>query len=555
MEKRTIVAFVLSFVILVGWSVFFGPKQKQAPKEGNLPPVEAPARSSPQAPKSTELAPPAPSQKPVETPSKKPTRADEKEVEIDTPLYRAIFSNVGPTIKSFKLKKYYQTVAPNSPWVELVNLKDGEGRFLIADFKVPSSTQPGGTIYRVDQEAIQLGPDSSPKHLVFSTTTPDGLMIKQTFRFYPDQYRVDLAIDAANQSERQIRGAFLAGLGTMSQEKKGYYSFVGLAVFLNDKLEELDPDDLSEGKVLKGRVGWMAYENDYFMFAIVPEIPSKGIFEGRLLKTGLLEGTCLTPSLDLNPSQGASYQYELYLGPRDLGVLKQFGHHLDRAINFGWTDIIAKPLLYVLRFFYNFIHNYGVAIILLTVLVKILFWPLTHKSYKSMKEMQKLQPRMAKIREKHKNDKQKMNQEMMALYKTYKVNPMGGCLPMVIQLPVFFALFRVLGSSIELRHAPFILWIKDLSAPDRLFHFPFEIPFMTPPYGIPVLTLLMGASMFIQQKMTPTPGDPAQAKIMMFLPIVFTFMFINFPSGLVLYWLVNNLLSIGQQYNIHKRPA
>ena len=520
-----------------------------------MPPVEAPARSSPQAPKSTELAPPAPSRKPVETPSKKPTRADEKEVEIDTPLYRAIFSNVGPTIKSFKLKKYYQTIAPDSPLVELVNLKDGEGRFLIADFKVPSSTQPGGTIYRVDQEAIQLGPDSSPKHLVFSTTTPDGLMIKQTFRFYPDQYRVDLAIDAANQSERQIRGAFLAGLGTMSQEKKGYYSFVGLAVFLNDKLEELDPDDLSEGKVLKGRVGWMAYENDYFMFAIVPEIPSKGILEGRLLKSGLLEGTCVAPSLELNPSQGASYQYELYLGPRDLGILKQFGHNLDRAINFGWTDIIAKPLLYVLRFFYNFIHNYGVAIILLTVLVKILFWPLTHKSYKSMKEMQKLQPRMAKIREKHKNDKQKMNQEMMALYKTYKVNPMGGCLPMVIQLPVFFALFRVLGSSIELRHAPFILWIKDLSAPDRLFHFPFEIPFMTPPYGIPVLTLLMGASMFIQQKMTPTPGDPAQAKIMMFLPIVFTFMFINFPSGLVLYWLVNNLLSIGQQYNIHKRPA
>ena len=169
-----------------------------------------------------------------------------------------------------------------------------------------------------------------------------------------------------------------------------------------------------------------------------------------------------------------------------------------------------------------------------------------------MKEMQKLQPIMAKIREKHKNDKQKMNTEMMGLYKTYKVNPLGGCLPMIIQLPVFFALFRLLGSAIELRHAPFMFWIKDLSAPDRLFHFPFSIPFMAPPYGIPVLTLLMGASMFIQQKMTPTPGDPAQAKMMMFMPIIFTFMFINFPSGLVLYWLVNNLLSIGQQYRILK---
>jgi len=216
-------------------------------------------------------------------------------------------------------------------------------------------------------------------------------------------------------------------------------------------------------------------------------------------------------------------------------------------------DIIAKPLLYLLRFFDEYVHNYGVSIILLTILVKALFWPLTHKSYKSMKEMQKLQPRMAKLREKHKNDKQKLNQEMMALYKTYKVNPMGGCLPMVIQIPVFFALFRVLGGCIELRHAPFMLWINDLSAPDRLFNFPFQIPFMSPPYGIPVLTLLMGASMFLQQKMTPTPGDPMQAKIMMFLPIIFTFMFINFPSGLVLYWLVNNILSIGQQYRIHRK--
>ena len=169
-----------------------------------------------------------------------------------------------------------------------------------------------------------------------------------------------------------------------------------------------------------------------------------------------------------------------------------------------------------------------------------------------MKEMQKLQPLMAKIREKYKNNKEQMNKELMGLYKTYKVNPMGGCLPMLIQMPVFFALFRILGSSIELRHAPFFLWINDLSAPDRLFNFQFQVPFMSPPYGIPVLTLLMGASMFLQQKMTPTPGDPSQAKIMMFLPIIFTFMFINFPSGLVLYWLTNNILSIGQQYRIKR---
>jgi len=185
----------------------------------------------------------------------------------------------------------------------------------------------------------------------------------------------------------------------------------------------------------------------------------------------------------------------------------------------GGQILSQNPFSIFCVFFDEYVHNYGLSIILLTILVKGLFWPLTHKSYKSMKEMQKLQPRMAKLREKYKGDKQKLNQEMMGLYKTYKVNPMGGCLPMVIQIPVFFALFRVLGGCIELRHAPFALWINDLSAPDRLFNFPFQIPFMTPPYGIPVLTLLMGASMFLQQKMTPTPGDPMQAKIMMFYPL------------------------------------
>ena len=170
-----------------------------------------------------------------------------------------------------------------------------------------------------------------------------------------------------------------------------------------------------------------------------------------------------------------------------------------------------------------------------------------------MKEMQKLQPLMTKIREKYKDDKEQMQRELMGLYKTYKINPMGGCLPLLLQFPILFAMFRILGNSIELRHAPFMLWITDLSAPDRLFNFPFSIPFMSPPYGIPVLTLLMGASMFIQQKLNPTPPDPMQAKIMQMLPIVFTIFFIFFPAGLVLYWVMNNILSITQQYVITKR--
>jgi YidC/Oxa1 family membrane protein insertase len=393
--------------------------------------------------------------------------------------------------------------------------------------------------------------------LVFRSVRSDGLSIIQTFRFYPDQYTIDLDIEVANQSGESKKGSFATDLKVLlPQGKKGYYSYVGFVLFLDDKLEEVKIKKATEEKVFKGKIEWVAYEDDYFISAVIPEEPSQGTFEGCLLSSGLLEGTYLTPPVSLGPSQRMSSRYALYFGPRDLGIMKQVGKDLHRAVDFGWTDFIAKPLLKLLCFFNKYINNYGASIILLTILVKVLFWPLTHKSYKSMKEMQKLQPMMAKIREKHKNDKQKMNTEMMSLYKTYKVNPMSGCLPMIIQLPVFFALFRVLGSSIELRHAPFMLWINDLSAPDRLFNFEINhIPLMEPPYGIPVLTLLMGASMFIQQKMTPTPGDPAQAKMMMFLPIIFTFMFINFPSGLVLYWLVNNLLSIGQQYGILKKSA
>jgi YidC/Oxa1 family membrane protein insertase len=211
--------------------------------------------------------------------------------------------------------------------------------------------------------------------------------------------------------------------------------------------------------------------------------------------------------------------------------------------------VIAKPMLWMLNFFHTYVGNYGVAIILLTILIKLAFWPITQKGMLSMKNMQKLQPKIAKLREKYKADPAQMNQEMMALYKTYKVNPLGGCLPMLIQIPFFFALYRVLMAAIELRHAPFMLWINDLSAPDRLW-IGFDLPYLQ---GLPVLTLLMGASMYLQQKMTPTTVDPTQARIMQFLPVVFTFMFINFASGLVLYWFVNNLLSILQQYLINRQ--
>ena len=552
MEKRTILAFALSFLVLILWSFLFNPSKDQVSKKGETPETVAP-RTVSQSPETGTAPHAAISKAPEKTNFKLGPETDEKEVVVDTPLYRAVFTNAGPTIKSFKLKEYRETVEPDSPLIELINLQQDKADFLIISFDGASASQLEKTIYNVEHQKIRLESDSSPKNLVFHSSTPGGISISQTYCFYPDQYRIDLHIDAINQSGEIVTGAFVADIKALPPEgKQSYYSYVGIVLLLDDKLEEVKIKKASEPKDLAGRIGWMAYEDDFFISAVIPDEPSKASFKGRLLPSGILEGTHMPPSISLHPSERVSSSYTLYLGPRELGILKQLGKNLEKAISFGWTDIIAKPLLYLLRFFNQYINNYGVSIILLTILIKGLFWPLTHKSYKSMKEMQKLQPRMAKIREKYKNNKAQLNKEMMGLYKTYKVNPMGGCLPMIIQLPVFFALFRILGSAIELRQAPFMLWIKDLSAPDRLFTFPFSIPFMEPPYGIPVLTLLMGASMFLQQKMTPTPGDPMQAKIMMFLPLIFTFMFINFPSGLVLYWFVNNILSIGQQYRIHR---
>ncbi len=540
MEKKTILAFVLSLAVLIAWSVLFAPQPAQK--------TESPAKEGAAAPQ------PAPSVQKMEKPAEPvPVKGEEKEVIVETPLYRAVFSTAGASLKSFKLKKYRVKAEADSPLVELVH---GQTPLVAVHFDSSGKNEPSPMVYHAPENSLTLEPGASPREITFRATSPEGLQVQQTFRIDPEQYAIEHGLTVSNPLEKPAEGVLKARIANVPpKESTSYYSFIGTSLLLNNKYEETASTDLKAEKSASGLIAWISYQEDYFMTAFVPEAEIQSHYLARMLGSGVLEQTWSAAQPPIPPGTQFSTRSTLYLGPRDLDLLKVIGRKLDLAIDFGWTDIIAKPLLYLLKFFNEYAGNYGIAIILLTILIKILFWPLTHKSYKSMKEMQKIQPLMAKIREKYKDNKEMMNKEMMSLYKTYKVNPMGGCLPMVIQIPVFFALFRILGNSIELRHAPFMLWINDLSAPDRLFNFPFTIPLMTPPSGIPVLTLLMGASMFIQQKMTPTPGDPTQAKIMLLMPVIFTFMFINFPSGLVLYWLVNNVLSIGQQYRIIKRAA
>ncbi len=553
MEKRTILAFALAFMILIGWSFFFTPKSELPQKN-----MEQPKEEEAQLPSTS-----------VETPIYEPSTALNSgliegeaetppveifETTVETPLYRAVFTNRGPAVISFKLLNYNETIEQNSKPVELVNLNEPHKEFMQFNFNNQRRAGKREFIFNADEKLIKVDKESSYRELTFSCPDVDGMTIKQTFRFYPDKYNIDLKITVENRSEYQASGNIEARIQGMPPSKKvKYYSFAGIALLMDNELEEIAPKKMKDEKTLSGNIDWLAWENEYFLSAIVPLDSEKGYFKGQVQPTGLIRGEYISPLRDLKPLEAFSSDFTLFMGPRDIEILKSAGNKLEKAIDFGFFDIIAKPLHFVLRFFNGFVHNYGLSIIILTVLIKILFWPLTQKSHRSMKEMQKIQPLMAKIREKYRDNKEQMNKEMMNLYRTYKVNPMGGCLPMLIQIPVFFALYRILGNSIELRHAPFMLWINDLSAPDRLFNFSFSLPFMSPPYGIPVLTLLMGASMFIQQKMQPMVGDPAQAKVMMFLPVIFTVMFINFPSGLVLYWLTQNILTIGQQYLIRRK--
>ncbi|MBI3621462.1 MAG: membrane protein insertase YidC, partial [Nitrospirae bacterium] len=287
-------------------------------------------------------------------------------------------------------------------------------------------------------------------------------------------------------------------------------------------------------------VRWTALEGKYFVAALIPTMPLAEATVSKRDTTGISAAVALPP--------GQPQQLALYAGPKEYKSLTALQAGLEQTIDFGWfmfwsltlVRFIAKPLFLLLQFLHGYTHNYGVAIIMVTALLKLLFVPLTHKSYTSMKAMQSLQPKMAELQKKYKDDKERFNREMFALYKTHKVNPMGGCLPMVLQIPVFVAFFNILYTTIELRHAPFIGWIHDLSDKD--------------PYYI--LPVIMGVTMFIQQKIQPSAMDPRQAKLMLIMPVVFTFFFLTFPSGLVLYWLINNLLTILQQYvTIKLQPA
>lgn len=551
-EARIILALVLSVAVFIVWFLYFTPKQVEKTDEALEQNSVQTKSNHTKTRKFTKLD--LDSQQIIKQGESiiEPQRMA-RTVTVNTPLYSISFSERGAAIINMTLNHFRETVEPDSPKKQLINQELNGGTMMVSlgDNENQNLEQ---AVYTLDTNDETIDVHQTPGELMFSFETRDNVTIEKKYMFFPDSYLIDVEVRIRNNRASVLNDTLRISLRDILKEGKQNRGFSGPSGLINKKLKQVLPKKIDEKSSFQGLLSWIAIESQYFITALICDEPLDGAMELKNTDHAIENQMALNID-NLSPAQCKELRFELFMGPKNWALLKSYRNNLDRAIDFGWVDIIAKPCLWFMNFIYKFIPNYGFAIILLTFVTRLAFWPLTRISYKSMNEMRKIQPMVQKIREKYKDDKLRMNQETMALYRTYKVNPLGGCMPMLFQLPVFFALYSMLYSAIELRHAPFFGWINDLSAPDRLFNFDISLPYMQPPIGIPVLTLIMGGTMILQQKMMPTSADPTQAKMMLLMPVILTLVFINFPSGLVLYWLVGNIISISQQYFTQKKLA
>jgi len=497
-QRRTLIAIVLSIAILLLWDMLFVRPNTKKP----LPNANEKEVSATTAERKVKPGVPANVAKRLAKVNQQGTSPGRKIV-VDTPLYRAVWNTKGAELVSLRLKKYRETLGAGSPPVEMIHA--GMPRLKIKGGMDTSS------INFQTRASSMIEVKRGPFELKFTSPDMGGLAITHVYTINPGTYEIGYRTIFTNTTkEPMVFNADISMEEAYSKKKsRSRYIFEG-PVLLNGKhLEEFKLSRIKkpgEFRQFEGPIKWFGFEDKYFLKTLIVKDP-----------------------LDS----------ELYIGPKELKTLKLAGYDLNKALDFGFFDFFAKPMLISLNWINSYIHSYGWSIIILTVIIKLLLYPLSLKSFKSMKELQKIQPLMKEIQAKYKDDKSRLNQELMKLYSEHKVNPMGGCLPMLLQIPILFALYRIFLSAIELRHTPFHIvgtWLPDLSAKDPYY--------ITP--------ILMGLSWFIQQKMTPMGGDPTQQKMMLFMPVIFTIFFLNFPSGLVIYWLVSNVLSIAQQAYINR---
>ena len=521
MEKRILIAILLSMLVLFAYPFVF-PPPSPPPKDQTAEPSlqKGEEEGAPSAAETVEVA--------------GAVAAEEKTVTVETDLYKVVFSNKGGVIRHWELKQYWADLKKQNNIV----LFD-PGKIIVGAYPMAVSVSDGelnkllqGGLFNVEGEDLHLNTGNPKGSIIFTLVDPvSGKGVRKSFTFYNETYKVDAEITPIN-----IGGNYTlstgSNFGISEWGEARMVGFVGPTTLVGTKLIKDKVAKIKGPLYHEGDIKWTAVQDKYFISALIPKDKVNRVIVSKSSERDV--------HVEIEVSEGQKASFMLYAGPKEYKRLKALGVGLDESISFGWFIVwelsiisyMAKGLFYLLQLFYRLSHNYGIAIIFLTMIVRVVFIPLTFKSFKSMKDIQRLQPEIQKLQKKYKNDKAELNKAMMELYKTHKVNPLGGCLPMVLQLPVFIGLYNLLANTIELRQTPFILWINDLSIKDPYY----------------VLPIIMGITMLIQQKMTPSTVDPTQAKIMLIMPVMFTFFFLNFPSGLVLYWLVNNVLTIGQQY-------
>ena len=540
MDKRVVVFLVLSLGIILGFDLFIKqmgwfpepPPAENATATDSSSPGQEPAPTRVEGQNSSPIASNVPTQSGQKSSISSSVNSPsilEQTVTVETDLVRVGLSNRGGVIQSLELKRYHTGLPEKKP-VQLV-YQGGKFRgplsIRVANADIDKAIRE--SLYSIEKDFTSLDAAHPVGHVTMKFHDPaTHLGAEKRLTFHHDSYVVDVSIDLEGVTE-----SYEVGLGTnfgIVEWGDGFIGQIGSASRVDDKVDKETPEKELE---LKGAIQWVALQDKYFLSVLMPK---QG--EAALIKTE--SEKIVSAGVRMASSGGApSVALQLYAGPKEFDTLRSLNMGLEDMIDFGWfiygswtvVKSIAKPIFYVLRFIYEYIPNYGVTIILLTCGIKLLFVPLQYKSYKSMKMMKAIQPKIAAVQEKYKGDRDRLNKELMKLYREQKVNPLGGILPMLLQMPVFISLFNVLYMSIDLRQAPFMFWVTDLSLQDPFY----------------VLPILMGATMFIQQKITPNTMDPTQAKIMLVLPIGMTFLFINFPAGLVLYWMTNNILTITQQ--------
>jgi YidC/Oxa1 family membrane protein insertase len=542
--QRLILLFIFGFSLLMLWEAW--EKEHRTQPVAQAQQQAAPQSAMPAGPAKPSAAAAGGQQGgAVSVPGAAAAAQQGETVTVRTDLVEARLDTLGATLTHLALLKHKDTGDSDKPFVLLDPAFHYEAQSGLTGEAGPNHR----SLWRLEPGARTLAAGQNTLEVRFSAAGANGIEVTKVYRFERNSYVIDVSLEIHNGGAAPVTsyGYFQLthsggerGNGNKVASSFGARSFHGFAVYSEEhKFQKIPVAEIDKNKadyVKQAKDGWLAYVQHYFVSAWMPPAGESREYTLEKHADGVYAGRALIPAGTLAPGASKTLSAPLYAGPQEHRRLEAAAPGFELVVDYGWLTIIAWPLFWLLEKYHALSGNWGVAIILLTVTVKLVFFPLSAASYKSMAKMKLVAPRLQKIRETYEHDRARMNQAMMELYKTEKINPLGGCFPILIQIPVFIALYWVLLAAIELRHAPFILWIHDLSALDPYY----------------VLPVLMTVTMFIQTRMNPTPPDPVQAKIMQFMPFVFSVFFFFFPAGLVLYWLCNNILSILQQWQIQR---